>query len=141
MNAVTYFPLGADGAITIPPTNRAVHIGQSNVTMSCASDAEDGYAFLGWSFFQVGNSASVIISSGLNVMSAQRSYYAVVQSGSRQVNLTILNTALARAGTYICTEGTLQASAQLVVISKFIYLFDLRRMYKAAIQDHLFRRS
>src|SRR6218665_155750 len=116
---------GSYGDITMSPTNRAVLMGSARVNMSCTSSY--GFQAISWGYIPVGGSPpSIVISfGGSNVASGQTQFYAVEQSsGSEQNNLIILSATTSRAGTYICTEGgtSQQASAQLIIISKCIYL-------------------
>ena len=105
------------------PSNKAVLLGSARVNMSCTSSY--GFQAIAWSYTPIGSSTSTTISfAGSNVVTGQQPFYAVEQSsGSEQSNLIILSATTSRPGTYMCAEGASQtASAQLIVISKFIYL-------------------
>src|SRR6218665_1537739 len=96
-------------------------MGSTRVTMPCVSSY--GFQAISWSYTPIGGSTTTISLGGCNVVTEQNQSYAVEQSsGSEQNNLIILSATTSRAGTYTCNEGASQASAQLVVISKFIYL-------------------
>ena len=117
MHERVHVGVGSDGDITISPVNKVVRNGASNVTISCASS--NGFRAISWSYVPIGGSSSAYIATGSTVASDQNQYYAVDQSGSQQSNLIILR---ARMGTYTCNEGALQASAQLILICKFIFI-------------------
>src|SRR6218665_2781946 len=99
MNARMSLSLGADGAITMSPSNKAVLLGSARVNMSCTSSY--GFQGIGWSYTPIGGSTSTIISlGGSNVVTEQQPFYAVEQSsGSEQNNLIILSATTSRAGT------------------------------------------
>lgn len=108
--------LGSDGAITIPPSNKAVLNGVSNVTMSCASSTI--FETISWNYVPVGGSSEVFIAVGSTVDDAQNQFYAIEKSGSKQSNLIILSATMARAGTYFCVDNSGQrAYAQLIIIN------------------------
>src|SRR6218665_1883268 len=99
MNARMSLSLGADGAITMSPSNKAVLMGSARVNMSCASSY--GFQAISWSYVPVGSYSTIAISyGGSTITTSQRLYYAVEQSsGSEQNNLIILSATTSRAGT------------------------------------------